>query len=180
MTVGDTLTQLRATIKKLIKASIPAKQSIYDLAIKVVGDSPCTVTVKLCTRLALMRNLYTDDTSFWDKVDKKLNIIRKAALKGGGAAGNQERITRALSTYLDLDRTKYGTQSEVHNIPELGDVWQQDVDEVIQGTTSRAEPRTPTPTTPLGEPITPTPTPGTISLLPEASGNPSASSSGTT
>ncbi|KAG5633961.1 hypothetical protein H0H81_004188 [Sphagnurus paluster] len=115
----------------MIKVSITSKQGIYDLGIKVVGDSPFTMMVKLCIRLALMQSLYTDDSSFWGLVDQKLTLIRSMA------SGDQDKISRALSAYLECDRTKYSARSEAYTIPELGDAWQQDVDDVIDGLSSQ-------------------------------------------
>ncbi|KAF8697094.1 hypothetical protein AX14_001458 [Amanita brunnescens Koide BX004] len=127
--ISTALTQRRSTIKKAIHASIEngKKMTIYELAMKVVSGTRCTITVGLCAHLALLRKVFEKEskTKYWDEVDKFLHAIRQMA------AGDARKVTKTLHKYLEDDREKYGASD---NSTVMDDVegWQQSVDEIIE------------------------------------------------
>ncbi|KAJ7860661.1 hypothetical protein B0H14DRAFT_2576443 [Mycena olivaceomarginata] len=102
--VQEAFTQLRAKLKKLLGASLklnktdkkPAlssnHQNIFKFAHIFVKGSQCTITIKLCARIALMRQVYLQENSpkFWDKLNSTLaGICTKAR-------GNAKMIARCM------------------------------------------------------------------------------------
>ncbi|KAF8335517.1 hypothetical protein F5887DRAFT_1079167 [Amanita rubescens] len=133
--ISEALTQRRSVIKKDIKGSIDQKSTIYDLALKVIAGTRCTVTVGLCARLALLRKVFREKPSssgpkYWDEVDKFLQLVRQMANSDG------RKVTRALGKYLADDRQEYGGDSDSTAILEDAEGWQRSVDEIIDSTTS--------------------------------------------
>ncbi|EAU83846.1 hypothetical protein CC1G_09515 [Coprinopsis cinerea okayama7 len=132
--ITDELTQIRSKIKKAIAASIkPTKgaktQSVYELAIELVKDTQCEVTVRLAARVALLRRVYSEDAteSYWDSVNQRLELV---LTKAGGDA---TKVHRALAGYLESDRKKYGVNGSRSAGSEHGQTeWQKTVDGIVE------------------------------------------------
>ncbi|KAJ7926659.1 hypothetical protein B0H13DRAFT_2313380 [Mycena leptocephala] len=133
--VQEALTQLRSKIKKALAASFkvnkqPAPsarehQNIFDLATHLVQGTKCAVTPELCARVALMRQVYIEDSGpkFWDSLDADLRKIRNRA--GGNA-----RKLKAFENVLSTDRATHGVDN--YSIPtEAVDDVQREVDDTI-------------------------------------------------
>ncbi|KIM72307.1 hypothetical protein PILCRDRAFT_16257 [Piloderma croceum F 1598] len=127
--VQESFTARRATWKKTLKASVSAKTNIYDLAVSLTKKSNCTVTLELCTRVALMRAVIVskgDSATYWDDVDNELVEIHKQA---GSGADKKDRITRAFRALLRSDKETYGDAAFIES--EVGSELQVMVDEHI-------------------------------------------------
>ncbi|KAJ7073660.1 hypothetical protein C8F01DRAFT_1075388 [Mycena amicta] len=127
------LTQLRAKIKKTKIGPLPARhQNIYTLSKLLVDGSNCNVTVELCARVALMREVfmqcYNTDGNLWNKIDSYLEAIRKKA------AGDAHKIARAFRMILQDDRNNHGTD-DYEIIDDAGALVQQEVASVIDAST---------------------------------------------
>ncbi|KAJ6533719.1 hypothetical protein B0H19DRAFT_964909 [Mycena capillaripes] len=131
------LTQKRSKIKKAVRASLKPNdagvyapnaehQKIYDLAQAVIKDTQCKVSVDLCARIALMRNIYLKHpgNNFWDKLDDRLSQIRYAA------KGDKEKIVRAFRQVLTDDQNKHGAKNYVLD-ENVVDTFQQEVDDLL-------------------------------------------------
>ncbi|TFK18094.1 hypothetical protein FA15DRAFT_710197 [Coprinopsis marcescibilis] len=99
------------------------------MALELVRDTKCVVTVALCARLALLRKVHGEnnksDGRFWDHVDARLDLIRSMA------AGDDDKLQAALSGILKQDRTKYGSaQEQAATIPSTND-WQAAVNDAL-------------------------------------------------
>ncbi|KAJ6451170.1 hypothetical protein C8R45DRAFT_1113717 [Mycena sanguinolenta] len=127
------LTQMRANLKKFLKASMPegpssAHMNIFALGQRFVKDTEATLTVELCARIALMRQQYTfwPGDNFWDKLDKELARLRKQ--------GNydEHKISKGFKVILAEDRAQHGNSTE-YTLPEdaVTSEWQASVDESI-------------------------------------------------
>ncbi|KAF8153403.1 hypothetical protein B0H34DRAFT_105306 [Crassisporium funariophilum] len=125
--VKEALTQKRAQIKKDVKSSIKAKQTIYQLATASVSGTRCTVTAQLCSRLALLRKLHLEDSGgkFWDNVDDRLVMVREKA------KNDVKKIDKALKDYLKKDRVLY--RSDEVAVPTDVESWQEIVDDEVAG-----------------------------------------------
>ncbi|KAJ6566321.1 hypothetical protein B0H19DRAFT_1025103 [Mycena capillaripes] len=131
------LTQKRSKIKKAVRASLKPNdagvyapnaehQNIYDLAQAVIKDTQCKVSVELCARIALMRNVYLKHSgnNFWDKLDDRLSQIRHAA------KGDKKKIVRAFRQVLTDDQNKHGAKNYVLD-ENVVDTFQQEVDDLL-------------------------------------------------
>ncbi|KAF8136028.1 hypothetical protein K438DRAFT_1996993 [Mycena galopus ATCC 62051] len=131
------LTQRRSKIKKVVRASLKPDedgvyapntehQNIYDLAQAVIKDTQCKVSVELCARIALMRNVYLKHpgNNFWDKLDNRLSKIRNAA------KGDKKKIVRAFRQALTDDQNKHGTKTYVLD-ENVVDTFQREVDDLL-------------------------------------------------
>ncbi|EPQ51211.1 hypothetical protein GLOTRDRAFT_96416 [Gloeophyllum trabeum ATCC 11539] len=149
------LTQLRSKWKKAIAASIKNKDktkctNIYKLA-QNLATSKNTVTAALCTRVAVMREVYIEkygheaapghespqagedddepggNADYWFAMDGRLELIRELA------GGDKKKISRALKSILKDDRKTYGifAESEGAEGDQEENDFQQEVDEVV-------------------------------------------------
>ncbi|EDR02850.1 uncharacterized protein LACBIDRAFT_332038 [Laccaria bicolor S238N-H82] len=102
--IQDELTQAHSRIKKMIKESVVASETIFELTTAVITNTHSSVTVPLCARLALLCKLYTEvsDATYWDKVDARLKLIRTMA------GDDTMKITRTFEKILEGDQAKYG------------------------------------------------------------------------
>ncbi|KAJ6525373.1 hypothetical protein B0H19DRAFT_1199068 [Mycena capillaripes] len=134
--VQEALTQLRSKIKKALAASFkvnkkPAAsarehQNIFDLTTHLVQGTKCAITPKLCARVALMRQVYIEDSGpkFWDSLDADLRKIRNRA------GGNARKLNKAFENVLSTDRATHGIDN--YNIPtQAVDDVQREVDDTI-------------------------------------------------
>ncbi|KAJ7288600.1 hypothetical protein C8J57DRAFT_1280818, partial [Mycena rebaudengoi] len=136
--VQDALTQRRSTIKKAILCSLKTHktdtkyapnaqhQNIFELAQAVVKGTECTINVILCARVALMRSVFLKHPGpkFWDKIDERLDKIRKEA------KGDANKITKAFRHVLTIDQDTHGIKD--YKLDERAvDDFQQTVDDVL-------------------------------------------------
>ncbi|KAH7905229.1 hypothetical protein BJ138DRAFT_1118660 [Hygrophoropsis aurantiaca] len=132
---GESLTQTRSRLKKLLVASLkdksPAESSnLFEVAQDFVAGTRSQVTIGLCARIALMRAVYlkTPGALFWDAVDARMEFICNAS------AGDPAKVARAFKKYLNEDRKTYSAQCEF----DIGDgdsgvdAVQQEVDDTIE------------------------------------------------
>ncbi|KAF7363215.1 hypothetical protein MVEN_00674300 [Mycena venus] len=90
-----------AKVKKVVRTSLKPNedgvyapnaehQNIYNLTQVVIKDTLCKISVELCARIALMRNVYLKHpgNNFWDKLDDRLSQIRNVA------KGDKKKIVR--------------------------------------------------------------------------------------
>ncbi|KAJ7826884.1 hypothetical protein B0H14DRAFT_3467391 [Mycena olivaceomarginata] len=138
------LTQRRLKTKKTIKASLgpttdpktkvvtyapnSQHQNIFDLTTAVVKGTSCSVSVALCSHVALMRKVYLKypNTNFWDQLDVKLEEIRTTA------DGDPHKVIRAFRHALERDQEKHGKKTyKDTDIQERVDDFQQKVDDII-------------------------------------------------
>ncbi|KAJ6480199.1 hypothetical protein C8R45DRAFT_1155076 [Mycena sanguinolenta] len=134
--VQEALTQLRSKIKKALSASFkvnkqPAPsarehQNIFELTTHLVQGTKCAVTPELCARIALMRQVYIEDSGpkFWDSLDADLRKIRNRA------GGNARKITKAFENILSTDCATHGVDDYSIPTQALDDV-QREVDDTI-------------------------------------------------
>ncbi|KAJ7246182.1 hypothetical protein C8J57DRAFT_1360831 [Mycena rebaudengoi] len=136
--VQDALTQKRSKIKKAINCSLKLHkgdtlyapdsqhQNIYELTQALVKGAQCSVNVVLCARVALMRSVYLKHPGpkFWDKIDERLDKIRKEA------KCDAKKITKAFRHILTVDQNTHGTTDYVLDEKAV-DEFQQTVDDVI-------------------------------------------------
>ncbi|KAJ7868526.1 hypothetical protein B0H14DRAFT_3441149 [Mycena olivaceomarginata] len=114
--VREALTQMRSKIKKGLAASFkvnkePAPsarehQNIFELTTHLVHGTKCAVTPELCARVALMRQVYIEDSGprFWDSLDADLRKIRNRA------GGNPRKLNKAFENVLSTDRATHGRE----------------------------------------------------------------------
>ncbi|KAF7377202.1 hypothetical protein MSAN_00139900 [Mycena sanguinolenta] len=132
--VQEALTQIRSKIKKAMRAlhlTTPARsarehQNIFELTTHLVQGTKCAVTPELCARVALMRQVYIEDSGpkFWDSLDADLRKIRNRA------GGNARKLTKAFEMVLSTDRATHGIDD--YSIPtQVVDDVQRQVDETI-------------------------------------------------
>ncbi|KAF8140705.1 hypothetical protein K438DRAFT_1995771 [Mycena galopus ATCC 62051] len=134
--VQEALTQLRSKIKKALAASFKVKkepapsarehQNIFDLTTHLVQGTKCAVTPELCARVALMRQVYIEDSGpkFWDSLDADLRKIRNRA------GGNARKLNKAFENVLATDRATHGVDN--YSIPtQTVDDVQREVDDTI-------------------------------------------------
>ncbi|KAJ6542407.1 hypothetical protein B0H10DRAFT_2203345 [Mycena sp. CBHHK59/15] len=150
----EAFTQLRAKFKKALLASLKANkndkdiapdaqhQNIFKLTLSFVDGTQCTVTVELCARVALMRQIFLQDSGpkYWDKLDASLAAIRAQA------KGNAKKITkyvflfvfpsilsefiaRAFHHILTTDQETHGVKD--YDLDQNVDAFQQEVDDLI-------------------------------------------------
>ncbi|XP_006458380.1 hypothetical protein AGABI2DRAFT_115407 [Agaricus bisporus var. bisporus H97] len=125
--ISEALTQARSRIKKLIGKSIDDNLSIYQLSSKVIEGSQCTVSVPLCARLAVLRNVYSKSgsgLSYWNDVDSCLARCREKA------KDNADGIRKILAKMLKLDRSTYNYTDKT-TIPKHVSVFQQAIDDSL-------------------------------------------------
>ncbi|KJA19533.1 hypothetical protein HYPSUDRAFT_143746, partial [Hypholoma sublateritium FD-334 SS-4] len=130
--VSYSLTQARSKIKKLIRESIKENTNVFSLAQLIVHGTPCRPTVQLCSRVALMRNIYQEcegGEKYWNLIDQRLAFIRKSA-------GTTKKVVRAFRDILKTDRETYGSGEDYEIADVVADEWQQRVDDVVAGISS--------------------------------------------
>ncbi|KAJ7896191.1 hypothetical protein B0H13DRAFT_2338520 [Mycena leptocephala] len=127
---------MRSKIKKGLAASFkvnkePAPsarehQNIFELTTHLVHGTKCAVTPELCARVALMRQVYIEDSGprFWDSLDTDLRKIRNRA------GGNARKLNKAFEIVLSNDRATHGVDN--YSIPsdDVNEV-QREVDDTI-------------------------------------------------
>ncbi|KAI0055623.1 hypothetical protein BV25DRAFT_1921676 [Artomyces pyxidatus] len=137
--VGTALTQKRSVWKKQLKASFHKdgpkhSTDLYSLTRKLAKNSNCQITVPLCCRVALMRNIYADgnhsDRKFWDAIDERLEWIREKA------NGDGKKIVKMFKVLMKEDMDKYGSVEGLPDLEDVIDERQQRVDDVIEGVIS--------------------------------------------
>ncbi|KAJ7441181.1 hypothetical protein B0H11DRAFT_2292471 [Mycena galericulata] len=135
--IQEAFTQLRAKFKKALLASLkankndkeiapgPQHQNIFKLTLSFVDGTQCTVTVELCARVALMRQIFLQDSGpkYWDKLDASLAAIRAQA------KGSAKKITKAFHHILTTDQELHGVKD--YELNEDVDAFQQEVDDLI-------------------------------------------------
>ncbi|KAJ7300660.1 hypothetical protein DFH08DRAFT_979462 [Mycena albidolilacea] len=134
--VREALTQMRSKIKKGLAASFkvnkePAPsarehQNIFELTTHLVHGTKCAVTPELCACVALMRQVYIEDSGprFWDSLDADLRKIRNCA------GGNPRKLNKAFENVLSTDRATHGVNN--YSIPSnIVDEVQREVDDTI-------------------------------------------------
>ncbi|KAJ7796556.1 hypothetical protein B0H14DRAFT_3494671 [Mycena olivaceomarginata] len=138
--VQDAFTQLHSKFKKALSASLkvnkqdkehapgPKHQNIFKLTGIFVENTRCSVTIELCARVALMRQVYLvrPGVKFWDRLDLTLAEIRTKA------GGNAKKITKAFAHILTKDQDLHGIKTNDPEIPQSNvDGFQQEVDDLI-------------------------------------------------
>ncbi|KAJ7724640.1 hypothetical protein B0H16DRAFT_1895392 [Mycena metata] len=138
------LTQTRSKTKKSIRTSLRPNinkekktitygadsehQNIFQLTTAVVKGTQCSVNVRLCSRVALMRKVYLKNPKgdFWDKLDLKLQDIREKA------GGDSKKVVRAFRSVLEADQAKHGHKTyKDSDMEDQTDEFQQTVDNII-------------------------------------------------
>ncbi|KAJ7868065.1 hypothetical protein B0H14DRAFT_3586705 [Mycena olivaceomarginata] len=134
--VREALTQMRSKIKKGLAGSFKVNkelapsarehQNIFELTTHLVHGTKCAVTPELCARVALMRQVYIEDSGprFWDSLDADLRKIRNRA------GGNPRKLNKAFENVLSTDRATHGVND--YSIPsDIVDEVQREVDDTI-------------------------------------------------
>ncbi|KAJ7137414.1 hypothetical protein C8R43DRAFT_832669, partial [Mycena crocata] len=134
----EALTQLRSKLKKLvfgcefedqqndkIQARSEDHQNIFKLTQIFVDGTQCSVSVELCARIALMRQIYLEEagSQFWAKVDVALAAIRT---EGNGDA---KRVARAFRHILKTDQQLHGANDDYEIAEEDAEDVQKEVDD---------------------------------------------------
>ncbi|KAJ7780795.1 hypothetical protein DFH07DRAFT_950013 [Mycena maculata] len=126
------LAQLLAGLKvnktdKEIAPSSQHHQNIFKLTQVLVEGTQCTVTIKLCTCVALMRKVFLQESrpKFWDKLDSSLAEIRTQA------GGEAKKITRVFHHPLTQDQAKHGVKGDYEIKDTSVDNFQQEVNDLI-------------------------------------------------
>ncbi|KAF8148421.1 hypothetical protein B0H34DRAFT_668540 [Crassisporium funariophilum] len=117
--VNYELTQARSDLKKEIHKSMVDNSTIFSLATKVVAGTQCSVTRKVMVT--------HNNTKYWDHIDARLKMIRDTA------GGDQKKIDKAFTTYLQTDRKTYGIDTGYKIDEGSDDHLQQSIDTVIMG-----------------------------------------------
>ncbi|PPQ78597.1 hypothetical protein CVT26_005315 [Gymnopilus dilepis] len=129
--VSDTLTQIRAKMKKQIRESIANNTNIYRLTQAMASGLPnARPTVQLCARIALMRCIYVTSgggEKYWNAIDKRLKFIRD---RSGGEAS---RVAKAFKQILKEDRETYGIGDDYDIKDLVANDWQVQVDNIVEG-----------------------------------------------
>ncbi|KAJ7726856.1 hypothetical protein B0H14DRAFT_2641011 [Mycena olivaceomarginata] len=119
--VREALTQMRSKIKKGLAASFkvneePAPsarehQNIFELTTHLVHGAKCAVTPEFCARVALMWQVYIEDSGpkFWDSLNADLRKIRNRAGR------NPRKLNKAFENVLSTDRATHGVND--YSIP---------------------------------------------------------------
>ncbi|KAJ7802569.1 hypothetical protein B0H14DRAFT_3488343 [Mycena olivaceomarginata] len=142
--VREALTQMRSKIKKgvhVLAASFKVNkepspsarehQNIFELITHLVHGTKCAVTPELCARVALMRQVYIEDSGprFWDSLNADLRKIRNRA------GGNPRKPNKAFENVLSTDRATHGVND--YSIPsDIVDEVQREVDDTISTATA--------------------------------------------
>ncbi|KAJ7432811.1 hypothetical protein B0H11DRAFT_2297169 [Mycena galericulata] len=128
--IQEAFIQLRAKFKKAANKNDkeitpgPEHQNIFKLTLSFVDGTQCTVTVELCARVALMRQILQDSgPKYWDKLDTSLAAIRAQA------KGSAKKITKAFHHILTTDQELHGVKD--YELDEDIDAFQQEVDDLI-------------------------------------------------
>ncbi|KAF7302328.1 hypothetical protein HMN09_00866400 [Mycena chlorophos] len=118
----EIFTQIRSDIKKEIAGSLGYTykhpkvkpldkcKNIYTTTKAIVARSDSAVTVELCARVALMRQVWVETyknpkADYWKEVDGFLAEIREKA------DGDDTQVARAFRELLTTDRQAYGTDN---------------------------------------------------------------------
>ncbi|KAL6309760.1 hypothetical protein BKA93DRAFT_821477 [Sparassis latifolia] len=127
-------TQTCAAWKKAIHDSIALEDptehmDIFSLTRKVTSGN-CTVTIGLCARVALMREIFCEDTAhsdstFWRKVNERLAFIHNTA------KGDQKAINKAMRHILKSDHSKHRQSKEKVKDVEQTDEFQVGIDSIM-------------------------------------------------
>ncbi|KAJ6604958.1 hypothetical protein B0H10DRAFT_2440305 [Mycena sp. CBHHK59/15] len=134
------LTQVRALFKRFLKQSLPegppsAHLNIFVLGQHFVKDTKTVLTVLLCARIALMREIYVDHPGeeFWDELDSRLSWMRTTA------GMDDNKIIKMFKLVLNDDCAAHGVSSD-YTLPEdaVVDQWQLSVDNAIDADTVSA------------------------------------------
>ncbi|VDC00589.1 unnamed protein product [Peniophora sp. CBMAI 1063] len=116
----DALTQFRSMIKKALRASMSAKDSIdhvdaFKLTIHIADKADVKATVPLTCRVALMRYVYRHRSAsdFWLAVDKQISeLLAKSN-------GDPARIAKLYRKILTKDLKEHGQNAAgEHSLPE--------------------------------------------------------------
>ncbi|OBZ75012.1 hypothetical protein A0H81_05602 [Grifola frondosa] len=179
----NAFTQIRSSIKKELCHSTKADDStvhlnIYNLTEHIIQKTNCKISVPLCARIALMRSVYLEDSldKFWNILDSHLAHINEKASTAPTVEKHAEKIIKAFSHILKLDREKHGPPAMYELEDDMANDFQRQIDETIEstinglshgghGTSHRAAdapavPSTPAPHTPARS--VPNMTPGAI------------------
>ncbi|KAJ7792768.1 hypothetical protein B0H14DRAFT_2623535 [Mycena olivaceomarginata] len=106
-------------------------QNIFKLAQIFVEGSQCTITIKLCARIALMRQVYLQEKSpkFWDKLNSTVaGICTKAR-------GNAKMIARAFRHILEKNQDLHSVKAGYSIADSAIEKLQQEIDDVIDANT---------------------------------------------
>ncbi|TFY52144.1 hypothetical protein EVG20_g10687 [Dentipellis fragilis] len=134
--VGEQLIQVRAAIKKDLKKSMGEEPhttptDIFLLTQQIAARASVSMTVPLCSHVALMRRVYLKDSGprFWCTLDEQLALIREKS------KGDPVKLLRSFKAILEKDIEKYGDDNltALDSLPEddvVDDRQQQVVDAI--------------------------------------------------
>ncbi|KAJ7775867.1 hypothetical protein B0H14DRAFT_3588141 [Mycena olivaceomarginata] len=144
-------TQDRSSLKKKLFASVRVSQ-LNEAGVRVVVDLPsdqhqnlfalaqafvdgtkCRITNALCGRIALMRDIYLQNStsSFWSSLDAALSLMRTAA------DGNEEACDAMFEDLIIADKALHGAVDIVY---QATNNIQQEVDDLIVAGRGREDP----------------------------------------
>ncbi|KAJ7854677.1 hypothetical protein B0H14DRAFT_3136485 [Mycena olivaceomarginata] len=127
------VTRLDATGTRVAVDLPPGQhQNLFGLAQAFVEGTKCRITNALCGRIALMRDVYLQNStsSFWVSLDEALAAMRTAA------EGNDEACDAMFEDLINMDKTLHGAVDIVY---QATNNIQQEVDDLIVAGRGRAE-----------------------------------------
>ncbi|KAJ7893315.1 hypothetical protein B0H14DRAFT_3125788 [Mycena olivaceomarginata] len=127
------VTRLDATGTRVAVDLPPGQhQNLFGLAQAFVEGTKCRITNALCGRIALMRDVYLQNStsSFWVSLDEALAAMRTAA------EGNDEACDVMFEDLINMDKTLHGAVDIVY---QATNNIQQEVDDLIVAGRGRAE-----------------------------------------
>ncbi|KAJ6632335.1 hypothetical protein B0H10DRAFT_12301 [Mycena sp. CBHHK59/15] len=147
--IQDAFTQCRSSCKKKLFASVrvtrtnesgqkiivdlePSQhQNLFALAQALVDGTKCRITNALCGRIALMRDVFLQNsgTTYWTDLDKALVVMRQIA------KGNDEARDAMFEELIITDKELHGAVDIVYQ--PTNDV-QQEVDDLIDASSADA------------------------------------------
>ncbi|KAJ7211302.1 hypothetical protein GGX14DRAFT_565175 [Mycena pura] len=147
--IQDAFTQCRSSCKKKLFASVrvmrvnesgakvpfdlePAQhQNLFALAQALVEGTKCRITNSLCGRIALMRDVYLQNSgaAFWTDLDRALGVMRTVA------NGNEDARDAMFEELILADKALHGAVDITYQV--TNDV-QQEVDDLIDAASADA------------------------------------------
>ncbi|KAJ7198151.1 hypothetical protein GGX14DRAFT_573706 [Mycena pura] len=122
-----------AGVKVAVDLPSEKHQNLFALAQAFVDGTKCRITNSLCGRIALMRDVYLQNstTSFWTSLDEALSIMRTAA------NGNEEACDAMFEDLIIADKALHGAVDIVY---QATNSIQQEVDDLIVAGRGQEEP----------------------------------------
>ncbi|KAJ7215533.1 hypothetical protein GGX14DRAFT_562742 [Mycena pura] len=141
--IQDAFTQSRSSCKKKVMrvnesgAKVPfdldptQHQNLFALAQALVDGTKCRITNALCGRIALMRDVYLQNsgTAFWTDLDRALGVMRTVA------NGNEDSRDAMFEELILADKALHGAVDITYRV--ANDV-QQEVDDLIDAASADA------------------------------------------